>query len=279
MKTNLETIVRLYVSKGTWTEELMFQYFYLSNKISTVVRRRSLYYIRIRTDHNCSGYTFSAQNRLGFPHEKKKSEITFVEWSSEPVPRSMFYRARYTYHFDPRSSVASDHTGTVTSLNLAYVFFKPFVTGTPHHVYWYNKDWGFSSSTNPAAFNMLNSTETKSDLIEMDTGVKDVNEIGQIRSVNRKSTLRVWENKEANRITGTDGSFARTGLKLGSTQDIYIPEVCRTFRAESIGMQPSKNYPDIETTGMVLEGNKRIQFNILTNKCFKVSLQNEILWK
>ncbi|CAL8070693.1 unnamed protein product [Calicophoron daubneyi] len=185
---------------------------------------------------------------------RERRQTNVVGWSDEPVPKSVFYKSRTFYHFVPELSASSDRLGKVTSLNMPYLkskeLFEPFVTLSPREVLWEHRPMllqfagFFGFPTNAAILASFNGTE--GDVIGIDTGARDVNEIGQIRSVNGKNKLKAWDYDEANRIVGTDGSLAPPYLDVGSILDVYVRDVCRTFRIQSNKRQPARNNQDVD---------------------------------
>ena len=76
----------------------------------------------------------------------------------------------------------------------------------------------------------------------IETGVNNINNIGQFVTWDGKDSLDIWYDKYANMINGTEGMFFKPHLQEGEGLVAFVDDACRTIPLSYVGKAKIKGF-------------------------------------
>lgn len=196
-----------------------------------------------------------------YRERRERFDVQFGDGSEAHTVR---FKYRIFYFFDREKSINDPSTVRITTPNLFYFALlskgmgwfvgghEPFITLTAEEVM-----WGFAPEMNAlirpfigdrriGLFATNNGTNVNEFVVN--TGANNIQDIGKVYEVNGQSMLDIWDNTEANMINGTDGTVAAPGLRVGSTVEFHVPDICRSVTSYAVNTTTTQERDDVEVT-------------------------------
>ncbi|CAL8094378.1 unnamed protein product [Calicophoron daubneyi] len=111
--------------------------------------------------------------------------------------------------------------------------------------------------------------------VVIDTGKENEVHVGQIISVDGRSSLSCWTTKEANQINGSDGSLFHPFLKPNETVYVFASDLCRSFEFKPheedtfLGVPVVRYLPSEDSFDSPANSSKNRGFCLHPPKCYK----------
>ncbi|GAA56005.1 Lysosome membrane protein 2 [Clonorchis sinensis] len=195
---------------------------------------------------------------------RERRERFDVQFGNGSESHTVRFKYRIFYYFDRNKSINDPSTVRITTPNLYFLVMTssnmgwilgdegPFITLTAEEVMWgYTPALvsflrAFFGDKKVGLFATNNGTNVNEFVVN--TGAKNIQDIGKIYEVNGQQILDIWDNLEANMLNGTDGTVAAPGLRVGSTVEFHVPDICRSVTSYAVDTTTTQERDDVEVT-------------------------------